>query len=98
MIFGNRSLSSERRSETVVTAWFPQKREDVNHTFAQHFIAAETGDALHGAIPGDDLAIAIKREDTVDARVDQSGKQECGVCIQILVHRLTAYLWITSQS
>ena len=73
----NQLFTFERGEETTVVAFFSQERKDVADAFAEHGFAAETGDTLHGAVPCNDLAIAIEREDTVDARVDQPVKQKC---------------------
>jgi len=62
--------SGESGGEAIIAAAFAQERKDVDHAFAECGGVAETGDALHRAIPGYDFAVAIKREDTVDARVD----------------------------
>src|SRR5215203_2569397 len=82
MIFGNYFPTFERGRKTIPTDRFTQERKDVDNLFAQDFFAAQARNALHGAIPGNQATVAIKREDTIDAGVDKSSEQECGVCIQ----------------
>ena len=65
-------LACEGSGKATLVIVFAQERKDVNNTFAQHFIATETRDSLHGSIPGYESAIAIKREHTLDARVDHA--------------------------
>jgi hypothetical protein len=62
----------DSREATLVTR-LSQKREHVEHALAQHLVALEPRDSLHGPIPRDKPAVAIEREDTIDARVDKSG-------------------------
>ena len=49
-----------------------QKRKDLFHGLAQHCFTGQTGDTLHRAVPRNDAAVAIKREDAVNARVEQT--------------------------
>ena len=84
MVFRNRSLSGKRGGKAVVAARFTQKRKHVDYAFTHHLGAAEARDTLHPSIPRDDLAVAIKREDAIDAGVDQPGKQQCSVLASII--------------
>ena len=74
MVLGNYFIAFERGRKTFLTARFAEKREDVNHTFAQHFLTTEARHALHRAVPRDQTTIAIEREDAIDARIDQLGQ------------------------
>ena len=72
MELGNCFFAFECGQETTVATFFAQERKDVADAFTQHRLAAETRDALHRAVPRDDAAVAIKREDAVNARVEQT--------------------------
>jgi hypothetical protein len=70
--FRNRLRTGERsRQTTAGTARF-EKRKNLVCSAANHVFAGESGDALHRAIPRNDAAVAIEREETVDAGVEQA--------------------------
>jgi hypothetical protein len=73
MVLGGPFFSVEHRGETTIVARLAQEWEHVDDGFAEHLITLSTRDALHRAVPHDELAVAIKREDAIDARVDKSG-------------------------
>ena len=75
--FGNCFFAFEGRGETTIVTLIAQEWKDVAYAFAEHRFATETGDALHRTVPCNDATVAIEREDTVDARVDQPVKQKC---------------------
>ena len=61
---------------------FVQEWKDFDCAFAEHFFATEVRDALHRAVPGDEAKLAIEREDTIDARVEETVQQEWGSILQ----------------
>src|SRR5678816_1320271 len=97
MVLVNQLFTFERSDEATVVTLFSQERKDVANAFAEHGFATETGDTLHGPIPGNDLAVAIEREDTVDARVDQPVKQKCRSVVQSQSHGMGINRWSTFQ-
>lgn len=70
--FRHRLRAGKRRRQTTFGAAGPQKRENFVRSSTDHFFTAKPGNALHRAIPRDDAALAIKREETVDAGVEQT--------------------------
>src|SRR5687768_4891442 len=55
-------------------------QEGINfeHALPENFLAGSARDAFHRAVPRDKAKTAIKREDTIDARVDEAGQQKWG--------------------
>ena len=75
-VFRNCAFATERGKETPVFARFFEERENVERVLAQYLCARYSGDPLHGAIPDGVAAGAIKREDAVDAGVEQASKKK----------------------
>ena len=78
MCFGNRFIAGARCGQAILNLALAQKRKDLVGALTQHFVAAESGDPLHGAIPGNDAAVAIKRKEAIDASVEQALQQRWG--------------------
>ena len=51
---------------------FVKEWENFKHALAEHFVASQTRDPLHRAVPRDQSQFTVEREDTVDAGVDKS--------------------------
>ena len=68
MVLGNYLFTFECGNEATV--FFLQERKNITEAFAEHRFTTETGDALHRAVPRNDAAVAIEREDAVNARVE----------------------------
>jgi len=73
-VFGNGAFATQRRKETLVLACFFEERKNVKRVLTENLVARDTGDALHRVIPDDIAASAIKRENSVDAGVEQASE------------------------
>ena len=72
MCFVNRFRARERGGQTTVRSARLKKRTNFVRLAADDVFAREPRDALHRAIPRNDAAVAIEREETVDAGVEQA--------------------------
>jgi len=51
---------------------FAKERKNFQHALAEHFVGRESRDALHRAVPRNQAHFAVKREEAIDAGVDES--------------------------
>lgn len=72
MIFENRLCPGERRGQTILRTARSQKRKNLIHSSTQRGFTAEPGNPRHCPIPRGNPAVAIEREETVDAGVEQA--------------------------
>ena len=70
VILGNCFFAFECGDEATVASLVSQEWKDIADAFAQHCFATKAGEALHRVIPSDDAAVAIEREHSIDACVD----------------------------
>ena len=75
-VFRKCAFATQRGKETLVFARFFKEGENVERVLAEHRCARYSGHAFHGAIPDGIAARAIKREDAVDAGVEQTSQKK----------------------
>ena len=72
MILENRFRARQRHRQATVHALRSEERKDLISSSPEHSLAIEAGHAFHSAIPRDDAAVAVKREQSVDAGIEQA--------------------------
>src|SRR5215217_6821047 len=75
-ILSDGAFAGERLEVVFVFSAFLQAGEKIESAFAQHVLTLDTGDALHGAIPGGVTALAIECDDAIDVGFEQAFEKQ----------------------
>jgi hypothetical protein len=71
MVLANGFFSRQGLEERPLVP-FVEERKNFEHAFSEDVVQPQSRYALHRPVPGDQAQLAVKREDTIDAGIDES--------------------------